>query len=49
MMHCVSEYVFTIQVTVNLEIFAIILFSWIALKDIFATFKIRDLDMIYLC
>ena len=28
--------------TVNLEIFAIILFSRIGLKDIFATLKIRD-------
>ena len=34
--------------TVNSEIFARILFSRIALKGIFATFKIRDLDMIYL-
>ena len=48
MMHCVSEYVFTIQIIVNSEIFAIILFSRIAVKDIFATFKIHDLDMIYL-
>ena len=28
--------------TVNLEIFAIILFSQIALKDVFAMLKIRD-------
>ena len=35
-------------VTVNSEIFARNLFSRIVLKDIFATFKIRDLDMIYL-
>ena len=34
--------------TVNSEIFAIILFSRIALKDILATFKIRNLGMIYL-
>ena len=36
--------------TVNQEIFAIILFSRIALKDIFATFKIRNYleGMIYL-
>ena len=37
-----------IWVTVNSEIFAKILFSRIALKDIFATFKIRDQVMIYL-
>ena len=36
MMHCHSE------------IFTRILFSPIALKDIFATLKIRDLGMIYL-
>ena len=34
------------KITVNLEIFMRILFSQIALKDIFATFKICDLDMI---
>ena len=34
--------------TVNSEIFAGILFSRRALKDIFATLKIRDFDMIYL-
>ena len=34
--------------TVNSEIFARILFSLIALKDIFATLKIRDMCMIYL-
>ena len=34
--------------TVNSEIFARILFSRIALKDIFAMVKIRDFDMIYL-
>ena len=28
--------------TVNSEIFAIILFSWIALKDMFMTLNIRD-------
>ena len=33
--------------TVNLEIFARILFSRIAFKDIFATLEIRDLGMIY--
>ena len=33
---------------VNPEIFARILFSRIALKDIFATLKIRDKGMIYL-
>ena len=32
--------------TVNLEMFVRILFSRIALKDIFATLKIRDLGMI---
>ena len=32
--------------TVNLEIFARILFSQIALKDIFATLEICDLGMI---
>ena len=36
------------RTTVNSEIFARILFSRIALKDIFATYKIRDHDMIYL-
>ena len=35
-------------VTVNLEIFARILFSRIALKHIFATLKIRDKGVIYL-
>ena len=35
-------------VTVNPEIFARILFSPIALKDIFATLKIRYYGMIYL-
>ena len=34
--------------TVNPEIFAKILFSWIALKDTLATLKIRDKGMIYL-
>ena len=34
-------------ITVNPEIFARILFSQMALKDIFATFKIRDQGMIY--
>ena len=34
--------------TVNLEIFARILFLRIALKDIFEKLKIRDFDMIYL-
>ena len=33
--------------TVNLEIFVRILFSGIALKDIFATLEIRNLGMIY--
>ena len=33
--------------TVDLEIFAIILFSRIVLKYILAALKIRDLDMIY--
>ena len=37
-----------IQSTVNPEVFARILFSQIALKDIFATLKIRDLGMVYL-
>ena len=32
---------------VNSEYFARILFSRVALKDIFATFKMRDLDIIY--
>ena len=35
-------------ITVNSENFARILFSRIALKDIFVTFKILDLDLIYL-
>ena len=35
-------------VTVNSEIFLRILFSRVALKDIFATVKIRDLGMIHL-
>ena len=34
--------------TVNLEIFERILFSWIALKDIFATLKIPNWSMVYL-
>ena len=34
--------------TVNSEILARILFSEITVKDIFATFKIQELDMIYL-
>ena len=34
--------------TVNPEIFARILFSRIALKDIFVTLKIRDYGMIYI-
>ena len=34
--------------TVNPEIFARILMSRIALKDIFVTLKIRDLDMLYI-
>ena len=34
--------------TVDSEIFAIILFSRIVLKDIFATLKIRDYGMTYL-
>ena len=34
--------------TVNSEICGIILFSRIARKDVFATFKIRDKGMIYL-
>ena len=34
--------------TVNSEIIVRILFSRIALKDIFAMFKIHELDMIYL-
>ena len=33
--------------TVNSEIFARILFSRMALKEVFATLKIRDLGMIY--
>ena len=33
--------------TVNSEIFATILFSRIALKDIFATLEIRESGMIY--
>ena len=33
--------------TANSKIFARILFSRISLKDIFATFKIRDMDMIH--
>ena len=37
-----------VKITVNSEIFARILFSQIALKDIFATIKIRDFGMIYL-
>ena len=35
-------------VTLNSEIFVRILFLGIALKDIYATFKICDLDMVYL-
>ena len=35
-------FVYDIQNTVNSEIFARILFSRIALKDIFVTLKIRD-------
>ena len=35
-------------VTVNSEIFARILFSQIASKDIFAKLKIRDFGMLYL-
>ena len=35
------------SITVNPEIFARILISRMALKDIFATFKIRDEGMIY--
>ena len=34
------------KTTVNLEFFAIILFSGIGCKDIFAMFKIRGLDVI---
>ena len=34
--------------TVDSETFAVMLFSRIALKDIFATLKIRDLGLIYL-
>ena len=36
------------MITVNSEIFARILFSRIALKDIFATLKIRDWGILYL-
>ena len=35
------------HITVILEIFARIVFSRIALKDIFATLEIRDLGIIY--
>ena len=35
--------------TVNSEIFAIILFSWTALKYIFATLNIRDWCMMFTC
>ena len=38
---------FLCNTTVNSDIFARILFSQIALKDIFATLEIRDLGMIY--
>ena len=34
--------------TVKFEIFARILFSWMALKNIFAKLKLRGLGMIYL-
>ena len=34
--------------SVNSEIFARVLFSRIALKDIFTTLKIRDQGMVYL-
>ena len=37
------------QSTVNPEIFAIILLSRIALKDILASGKFRDYGLIYLC
>ena len=37
-----------ISYTVHLEFFVRILFSWIALKDIFAMLKIHDYGMIYL-
>ena len=37
-----------VHVPVNSEIFARILFSQIVLKDILATLKLRDFDMIYL-
>ena len=44
----VSPYSFFNLTTVNSEIFAIILFSRKALKDIFATLKISNKGMIYL-
>ena len=40
--------IFTVTNTVNMEIFARILFLRIALKEIFAMLKIRDFGMIYL-
>ena len=40
------ECFFILNITVNSEIFARILFSRIAIKYIFATFKIRDQGMI---
>ena len=43
-----SEIMKTAYSTVNPEIFARILFSRYALKDIFATLKIRDYGMLYL-
>ena len=39
---------YMVPTTVNLEIFARILFLRIALKHIFATLKIRDKGVIYL-
>ena len=47
MSHCWKSHVAAHGYNVNSEIFARILFSRIALKDIFATLKIRDLGMIY--
>ena len=42
------KYLANTYITVNSESFARILFSRIALKDIFATLKNRDNDMIFI-